>query len=95
LLREKGVEPEVVEYLNQPLDASELKGLLNKLGMKAEDLVRKGEDIYKEQYKGKGLSESEWIAAMVAHPKLMERPIVVNGNKAVIGRPPQNVEALL
>lgn len=95
MIREKGIEPEVVEYLNEPPTATELKAILKKLGMKAEDLVRKGEEIYKQEFKGQSFSEEEWLDILVAHPKLIERPIVVKGNKAVIGRPPQNVEALL
>ncbi|MFK8058358.1 MAG: arsenate reductase (glutaredoxin) [Saprospiraceae bacterium] len=95
LITENGASFEVVEHLKNPLTAAEISGLLKKLDMPASDLIRKGEAVYKELYKGKVLSEQEWIEAMVAHPKLIERPIVVNGNKAVIGRPPENVLALL
>ena len=63
--------------------------------MKPEQILRKGEAIFKEKYKGKNLAEDEWIKAMIEHPKLMERPIVVNGNKAVLGRPPENVLDLI
>ena len=73
LLQEKGVEPEVVEYLKDVPTADELKGLLTKLGISPTDLLRKGEAIYKEQYKGKTLSDDEWVAAMIEHPKLIER----------------------
>jgi len=62
---------------------------------KTGDLIRKGESIYKEKYKGKSLTEAQWISAMVEYPKLIERPIVVKGQKAVIGRPPELVSALL
>ena len=95
MLRENGVEPTVVEYLKTPLTENELEELLKMLGIPAEKLIRKGESIYKEQCKGKEMSEADWIAAMAAHPKLMERPIVVAGEKAVIGRPPENVRELL
>ena len=95
LVKEKGVNIEVVEYLNNVPTVEELKDLLQKLGKKPEDIVRKGEDIYKEKYKGKQLSEDDWIDAMIENPKLIERPIVVKGNKAVIGRPPENVLKLL
>ena len=95
LLRENGVEPTVVEYLKTPLTENELEELLKMLGIPAEKLIRKGESIYKEQFKGKEMSEADWVAAMAAHPKLMERPIVVAGKKAVIGRPPENVRELL
>ena len=85
----------IVEYLKETPSEDQLKELLQKLGMEAEALVRKSEAIYKEQYKGKTMSEDEWIAAMVEHPKLIERPIVVKGDKAVLGRPPENVKSLI
>lgn len=95
ILTEKAVDYEVVKYLEDVPTKEEIKDLLQKLGMKAEALVRKGEAIYKEQYKGKTLTEEEWIEAMHQHPILIERPIVVKGEKAVIGRPPENVLKLL
>lgn len=91
ILEEKGIKPEVVEYLKTPLSETELKALLKKLNMKAEEIVRKSEDLYKEKYKGKKLSETEWVKVLVKNPILIERPIFVNGNKAVIGRPPERV----
>ena len=78
-----------------PLAATELRAIVGKLGIKAEQLVRKGEDIYKAKYAGKTLTEAQWIDAMVRNPILIERPVVVRGTKAVIGRPPENVLALL
>ncbi len=95
IIKSKGVDPKVFEYLINPLNEKELKEILAILNMKAEQLIRKGEAVYKENYKGKDLSEDEWIKAMIEHPKLMERPIVVNGDKAVLGRPPENVKKLL
>lgn len=95
ILNDKGVEPEVIEYMKTPLSAKELKEVLKLLGMKPHDLVRKGEAIYKEQYKGKELSDDQWVAAMIEHPKLMERAIVVKGDKAVVARPPELVNDLL
>lgn len=86
---------EVIEYLQTPPTARELQEILGKLGMKAEQIVRTNEDIYKEKFKGKTMSESDWISALVKNPILIERPIVVKGNKAVLGRPPENVKALL
>ena len=83
-----------MEYLNKPLNKVELKEVLDKLGMNASQIIRKGEAIFKENFKGKELSEDEWIQAMVDYPKLMERPIVVDGEKAVLGRPPENVNEL-
>ena len=65
------------------------------LNIKAKDLIRKGEPEYKENYKGKELTEDEWIGVMLKFPKLIERPIVVSNNKAVIGSPPENVRKLL
>lgn len=94
MIREKGIEVEVVEYLKQPMTEFELKHVLDKLNIGAEQLIRKGENLYKEKYKGKNLSESQWIKAMAENPVLMERPIVVKENKAVLGRPPENVKKL-
>lgn len=86
---------EVVEYLKTPPAEDDLRHIIEKLGIKPIDLVRKGESVYKENYKGKTLTDEEWIAAMEAHPILIERPIVIKGDKAVIGRPPENVKTLL
>jgi arsenate reductase len=95
LLQEHGVEPKVVEYLKTPPTAAELKAIVAKLGIKPEQLVRKGEDEYKANYAGKALTDAQWLDALAKHPILIERPIVVSGDRAVIGRPPENVEALL
>lgn len=95
LLQEHNQEVEVITYLKQPPTAEELRSVLQKLGMKPEQLVRKGEAVYKEQFAGKILSDEAWIQAMVENPILIERPIVVKGDKAVIGRPPENVLGLL
>lgn len=95
LLQDAGCEATVIEYLKRPPTAAQLKAILKKLGMKPEALVRKGEPIYKERYAGKTLSDAEWIDAMVAHPILIERPIFVKGDKAVVGRPPEKVTDLL
>lgn len=95
LLTEKGLEFETVEYLKTPLTKSELTILLKQLEIPAKDLIRKGEKDFKEHFKGKELSEEEWINAMLTYPKLIERPIVVKGNKAVIGRPIENVIDLI
>jgi arsenate reductase len=95
LLQEHGVEPTVVEYLKDPPTAAQLKAIVGKLGIAPEQLVRKGEDVYKANYAGKKLTDAQWIEAMVSHPILIERPIVVSGNRVVIGRPPENVNTLL
>jgi len=95
LIKGEGVEPEVIEYLKTPPTKEELRGLLKKLGLKAEQLVRKGEDIYKQKFAGKALADDQWLDALAKNPVLIERPIVVKGAKAVLGRPPENVLALL
>ena len=95
LIRSQGVEPEIVEYLKTPLSKKELQSLLKLLKIPAEALLRKGEAVFKEQFKGQSHSEAEWIDILVQYPQLMERPIVVEGQRAVIGRPPENVLGLL
>ena len=95
LLRGRGIEPRVVEYLKTPPTETELAAIVDRLGVRPEALVRKGEDIYKASYAGKALSDEEWIAALARDPILMERPIVVAGSRAAIGRPPERVLALL
>lgn len=91
ILQEKQLDVKVVNYLETPPSIKEIKDILKKLGIKAEELVRKGEKEFKENYKGKELTEDEWINAMAKYPKLIERPIFVNGDKAVVGRPPEKV----
>ena len=91
LLEEKGVKYEVYKYLDNSPSKEELIELLKMLNISAEQLIRKGEAVFKEQFKGKELNENEWVQAMVEYPKLIERPILVNNGKAVIGRPPENI----
>lgn len=93
-LEDENKEFTVVEYLKTPLSAEQIKDLLKKLDMDAESLVRKTETIFKEEFNGKLLSQEEWIAAMVKYPKLIQRPIIVKGEKAVIGRPLENIDKL-
>ncbi|XZF13091.1 arsenate reductase (glutaredoxin) [Chitinophagaceae bacterium MMS25-I14] len=95
ILQEKGIEHEVRYYLMEPLNKKELKALLKKLGIKAEELVRKSEPLYKEHYKDRKLTNEQWIAAMVENPILIERPIVENGDRAVIARPPERLSEVL
>ena len=95
LLQENGIEPEIIEYLKTPPGRDELATLVKKLGVKPEALVRKGEDVYKERYKDESLSDEQWLKALAENPVLIERPIVVRGTRAVLGRPPENVRALL
>src|SRR5271155_3930355 len=93
LLREKGVEPEIVEYLNTPYTAAQLKTLLGQLKMPAKALIRKKEAAAAGVDPAK-LSEEALIAEMAQHPIIVERPIVVSGSKAALGRPPENVLAV-
>ena len=95
LLKENGVEPQVVEYLKELLTTEDLRQLIGFLGFEPLALVRKNEAVWKEQFKGKKLSDNEVIKAMVENPKLIERPIVVKQKKAVLGRPPENVLKLI
>ncbi len=96
LLQERGIEPEVVLYLDTPPDAKTLAAIVEKLGITPRQLLRKGEDEYKEaNLADPSLSDQQLIDAMVAHPRLIERPIVLHGDKAALGRPPENVLAIL
>lgn len=95
ILTGKGIEPEIIEYLETPPTREALRDILKKLGMKPEQIVRKGEDIFKQEFAGKTLSDDQWLGALAKYPIQIERPIVVKGSKAVIGRPPENVLALL
>lgn len=94
ILENEGVEIEVVKYLEETPTEAELEKLLAKLNLKPTDIIRTGESIYKEQFKGLNLNDHEWIKIMVENPKLIERPIVVKGNKAIVGRPPVLVKEL-
>jgi arsenate reductase len=91
LLESKGNKPIVVEYLKKPLTTEQLSQIINELNIKPIDLVRKNESIWKENYKGKELSDDELIEAMISNPKLIERPIVSSSKGTVVGRPPENV----
>lgn len=96
LLQARGLTPTVVRYLETPLDATQLKALLAKLGLSARQLLRTGEDEYKHlDLANASLTETQLIAAIAAHPKLMERPILETADKAIIGRPPENVLEIL
>ena len=96
LLQQRGVEPDIVEYLKTPPDRETLTALLHQLGIGPRDLLRKGEAEYRElNLADPALSDEALIAAMVAHPKLIERPIVVAGGQARIGRPPERVLEIL
>lgn len=95
ILENSGKEFEIVKYLENTPSEEELKEIINLLNISPIQLVRKNEQIWKDNFKGKELSDSEVIKAMVENPKLIERPIVINGNKAVIGRPPETIKEII
>jgi len=96
LLRDNGVEPEVVEYLKAAPDAAELRSVLKRLGIGPRELMRKGEAVYKDLgLSDPSLSDEALIRAMVENPILIERPVVIAGGKAALGRPPEAVLKLL
>ena len=96
LVRDRGVEPTIVEYLITPPSKAELNDALQSLGVEPRDLMRKKEAAYEELSLGEeGLSRADLVAAMVDNPVLIERPIVFRGKRAVVGRPPENVLELL
>lgn len=95
IIRKKGHEPEIIEYLKNPPSESELKNLLDKMKMKPEQIIRKGEELFKSNFKGKKFTDEEWLKVLVNNPKLIERPIVVSGEQVVLGRPPENVLEIL
>ncbi|NRF41482.1 arsenate reductase (glutaredoxin) [Pedobacter foliorum] len=95
VLEESGKEFEVVNYLETVPTVDELRAIVGKLGISAHELVRKSEVVYKEKYKGKVLSEEEWIVAMVENPILIERPILVSDDLAVIARPTEKIYDIL
>jgi arsenate reductase len=96
LLKERGPEFEAINYFETPLSEVDLRGLLKKLGLTASEILRKDEPVAKQLGIGKkDFSDEELITLMVKHPDLIQRPIVVRGDQAVLGRPPENVEKLL
>ena len=94
-LNEKGIDYTVIEYLKDIPSKQELSGIIQKLGVKPEALIRKGEEEFKDHFKGKSLTDDEWMDAMLKFPKLIERPIVLFGDKAVVARPTERIEELL
>jgi len=95
LLKNSGKDFEVVKYLEKQISEEELKNIISLLGIKPIELVRKNEAVWKSDFKNKTLSDANIIKAMVLHPKLIERPIVIHGEKAVIGRPKENMLNIL
>jgi arsenate reductase len=91
ILEDSGKDFEVIKYLEEVPSAETLKNIITLLGIKPIQLIRKNEAVWKLEFKDKDLSDDELINAMIENPKLIERPIVINGNKAVIGRPPESI----
>ena len=94
-LNEKNIQPEIIDYLKEGLTQQELRSILEKLDMRPDELMRKRETIYKTEIKGKKLTDDQLIIKMIEHPKLIERPILVLGNKATIGRPAENFMSIM
>lgn len=95
LLEEKGYEAEIIEYLKTPPTEKELKEVLHKLGLKPMDIIRTKEPLFAEKYKGKKYSDAEWIKILCKNPILIERPIAIEGSKAIVGRPPEKIITIL
>jgi len=95
ILEKSGKEFKVINYLEDVPSKLELSKIVAKLNIHAEELVRKNEAIWKENFKGKEFSNEQLIEIMIANPKLIERPIVINGQKALIGRPPKNILTII
>tara|TARA_B100000959_G_C14996853_1_gene630726 strand:+ start:6621 stop:6923 length:303 start_codon:yes stop_codon:yes gene_type:complete len=96
ILKENDVDTEIILYLETPPSVEELKNILNKLNLSPREIIRKGEDEYKSyNLNNENLSDQELIGVMSSNPKLIERPIVVHEDRAVIGRPPENVLSLI
>jgi len=96
LLQNKGFDPKIIDYLETPPTTGEFKEILAKLGLGPRDVIRTGEKIYKQmELADAGLSDTALITAMIGNPILIERPIVINGDRAALGRPPENVLEIL
>lgn len=95
ILEESGKDFEIVKYLENTPTKEELSDIIELLGIKPIDLVRKNESIWKENYKNKQLPDNKIITAMIENPKLIERPIVINKDKAIVGRPPENINKII
>lgn len=95
-LEEAGIKTQVIKYLtDEPFTVDSLKKLIAKTGLKPEELVRKHEDLYKKSYKGMQFTDDEWIGILVENPRLLHRPIVENGDKAVWAQPPEKANEIL
>lgn len=94
LIQSQTSKIKIIEYTKQPIKIEDLKSIIKKLNIKPIQLIRKNEMIWKKLYKRKQMKDKEIIATMIKHPNLIERPIIINNNKAIIGRPPENVLSL-
>jgi len=95
IIEKSGKDFKIIKYLEENPNESEIREILKLLNIKPEELIRKNETIWKENFKGKELTDYEIVQTMVKHPNLIERPIVINDDKAVIGRPPQLINSIL
>jgi arsenate reductase len=95
LIQASGIKPRIVEYLKKPPSEAELAAIVHKLGIAPMELVRTNESVFREKYQDRILDDQQWIRALVTDPILLQRPIVVRGDDAVIGRPPENAKRLL
>jgi len=94
-IKEKGLEYQVIEYMKNILSRKELKDLLMKLNKGPKEIIRTQEDVYKEKFRNKNFTEEEWITILLENPKLIQRPIVVSGYKAVLAQPVDEIEKLM
>lgn len=94
-IENKGFDLEVKKYLSEGLTEMELTEILRKTGKKPHELVRTQEALYKSDYKGRNLTDQEWIEVLIRHPHLLQRPIVINGEKAVVAHPPEEIEKII
>lgn len=95
IIKSRGIEPTVIRYLKESIPVEELEEILEKLGLEPEELVRKNESIYRDNFQRKEFTRDEWVRILHNYPRLMQRPIVVNGSQAVVGRSPEKVNELL
>ena len=94
-LRSKGIEPEIRTYISDPMSVDEFGLLMSKLNSKAADMIRTQEEIYRKELKGKDFTDEEWMLIILEEPKLLKRPIVVKGNRAIWADPAQNIDQLI
>ncbi|MEN8226073.1 MAG: arsenate reductase (glutaredoxin) [Bacteroidota bacterium] len=94
-LRDKGIEPEVIEYIKFPISEEELKDMLIRLHKKPAEIIRTQEALYKSDFKGKNFTDDEWVKILIENPRLIQRPVVVKGPKAIIGDPASELDVFL